>query len=76
VYLLAQDSTSSSSQVTLLAIDLDTGKLTRIFTGGTRRPLSKDTWVFAVDSDHVLLNIGGGHTLALDVAAALELVSH
>jgi hypothetical protein len=76
VYLLAQDETSSSSQVTLLAIDVDTARLTRIFTGGTRRPLSRDTWVFAVDNDHILLNVGGGHTVALDVAAALELISH
>jgi hypothetical protein len=75
VYLLSQDGNSYSAEVTLLAIDVDTAGLTRVFTGGTRNPLNRDTWLFAIDNDHVLLNIGGGHMLTLDVPAALEFIS-
>jgi murein DD-endopeptidase MepM/ murein hydrolase activator NlpD len=75
-YLLSQESTTSYSDVSLLAIDLDSARLTRIFSGGTRYPLASDTWASALDDGRILLNIGGGYMIALDPQLAFEAVSH
>jgi hypothetical protein len=39
-------------------------ELTHIFSGGTRSAKPHDTWLLA-GPDHLLLNIGGGHLVAI-----------
>jgi murein DD-endopeptidase MepM/ murein hydrolase activator NlpD len=63
-YLLAEDNRSSYSQVMIYMIDPAQVELTHIFSGGTRAAKPHDTWLLA-GSGHLLLNIGGGHMVAI-----------
>ena len=64
VYLVAEDNSGSSSHVSVFAVDVAGAGVTRIFMGGTRSPISADTWVLAA-GEQLLLNIGGGNMVAL-----------
>ncbi|MDX1665446.1 MAG: M23 family metallopeptidase, partial [Candidatus Promineifilaceae bacterium] len=57
--------------VTVYAVDLDSGNLERLFVGGARGGNALNTWLIAAP-DGLLLNIGGGHLVALDPPAALD----
>jgi len=61
--------------VTVLSADLDAGNLVRLFGGGTREGVSQNTWLLATPSGMLLVNIGGGHMVALDPDAAEEAVA-
>jgi outer membrane protein assembly factor BamB len=75
VYLVSQRLTSSSSEVSVFAIDLDSAELTRVFTAGSRDPLPEDTWALPIGDSRILINVGGGHMVALDPLPAFEAVS-
>jgi len=62
-------------KVSIFAIDINGVELARIFTGGSRIPMLKDTWAFAIGDDRILANIGGGSMVALDTRLAIEAVS-
>ena len=64
VYLVAEDNSGASSYVSVFVVDAAGAGVTRIFMGGTRSPVTADTWVLAA-GDHLLLNIGGGNMVAL-----------
>jgi hypothetical protein len=70
VYLIDDGTTRSAGLITLYEVDLLSGNLTRIFVGGTRTPARNETWLLAGSDGRLFLNIGGGHLLALDLAAA------
>ncbi|MDT8304843.1 MAG: M23 family metallopeptidase, partial [Anaerolineae bacterium] len=74
VYLVVSDE-GATTLVTLFRVDLETGNLVRLFTGGTREGIFGDTWVLPASSGVLLLNIGGGHLVALDPRAAAEAVA-
>jgi murein DD-endopeptidase MepM/ murein hydrolase activator NlpD len=63
-YLLAEDNRGSTSQIMVYHIDPNQAELTLIFSGGTRSAKPHDTWLLA-GADHLLLNIGGGHIVAI-----------
>jgi outer membrane protein assembly factor BamB len=73
-YLVSRNDTTSSSEISIFAIDLNSAELTRIFTGGSRSPLSDNTWAFAVGDDSILVNVGGGSMVMLDPRLAMEAV--
>lgn len=74
-YLVSQRHNTSSSEVSIFVIDINNAALTRIFTSGSRIPMLKDTWAFAIGDDRILANIGGGSMVALDTRLAIEAVS-
>jgi len=74
VYLVLTNDISSSSITEVFSVDMDGAQLTRIFTGGTRNLAQEDTWAFAVDGDHLLVNYGGGNVTALNARLALKAV--
>lgn len=74
-YLVSQRHNTSSSEVSIFVIDINSAALTRIFTSGSRIPMLKDTWAFAIGDDRILANIGGGSMVALDTRLAIEAVS-
>jgi murein DD-endopeptidase MepM/ murein hydrolase activator NlpD len=61
--------------VTLYSVDLETGSLLRLFAGGTRTGIAQNTWLLPGASGSLLLNIGGGHLVALDAQAATAALS-
>jgi hypothetical protein len=71
VYLVAEESDDSSLSLSIFTIELATGNLTHIFSGGTRYPIAADTWLMTA-GEQLLLNIGGGHLLSLDVREAIQ----
>ena len=71
VYLLSQDHLLPTNELSVLAVDIDTAELTRLFTGGTRSAQPEDTWAFAVADDRLIINIGGGSMAGLDSHQAL-----
>jgi hypothetical protein len=75
VYLLADNLNGSASQTSLYAVDLNSANLTLIFQGGTRTSLAGQSWALPAGQGKLLLNIGGGHLLALDAAEAKALVN-
>lgn len=71
-YITALRAGERNGELQLYGIDLATGALTHLFTGGTRSPEPGAYWALPVDAAHLLLNVGGG-SLALfapDAAAA------
>jgi hypothetical protein len=64
----------SSYRVSIFAVDMENIALVRIFEGGTRIPVPEDTWVYQVSEDQILLNIGGGGMVRLDLQVALDAV--
>jgi outer membrane protein assembly factor BamB len=69
---LALEEPGATTLVTVFAIDQETGNLTRLFVGGTRQGLPGNTWLSAVSNGALLVNIGGGHLVALDPRAAVQ----
>ncbi|MEZ4647090.1 MAG: hypothetical protein R3E31_30920 [Chloroflexota bacterium] len=61
---------NSQGDVHVYQVDVETAVLTHIFTGGTRLPVLADTWAAIVANNNLLLNIGGGNRLVLDMALA------
>jgi murein DD-endopeptidase MepM/ murein hydrolase activator NlpD len=71
---LALVAEGATTLVSVYAVDLEAGSLLRLFAGGTRTGIPQDTWLLPVSSGALLVNIGGGHLLALDPQAAREAV--
>lgn len=65
----------ATTLVSVFAVDMETGNLLRLFVGGTRTGIPQDSWLLPVSSGALLVNIGGGHLVALDPQAALEVVA-
>ncbi|MCA9976875.1 MAG: peptidoglycan DD-metalloendopeptidase family protein, partial [Anaerolineales bacterium] len=59
---------NAQGDVHVYQVDVETAVLTHIFTGGTRLPVLADTWAAIVANNNLLLNIGGGNRLVLDMA--------
>jgi outer membrane protein assembly factor BamB len=74
VYLLLQNTLSTSSIADIFSVGLDDGALVRIFTGGTRNLAHADAWALAVDGGLVLVNYGDSNVVALNVRSALKAV--
>jgi hypothetical protein len=74
-YLVSYNSSHSLSEVSIYAIDLNSAKLIRIFTGGSRYPLPGETWAFPVGENSLLINIAGGNMAVLDLRTAIEAVT-
>jgi hypothetical protein len=76
-FLLSEDrATLSSNAISLLAIDLDSAELTRVFAAGGRYVVRRAAPGFAVGDDRILINAGGGRLVMFDPQAALEVISH
>jgi outer membrane protein assembly factor BamB len=67
--------TSARGKLTILAVDLDSAELTRIFTAGSLDSRTETGVASAVGDHHILLNLGAGHLVLLDTQLALEAAS-
>jgi murein DD-endopeptidase MepM/ murein hydrolase activator NlpD len=74
VYLLSIDKGASGNEVRLFNVDMETGDLTHIFTGGTRLGYSRSTWIKPVKDDLLLINIGGGPLALINPQEALKII--
>jgi murein DD-endopeptidase MepM/ murein hydrolase activator NlpD len=74
ILLVAQDE-SGHGQLSIFIVDMASAELTLIFTGGTRSSISTDIWLLSDGRSRLIINIGGGHMLALDVAQARSMVA-
>jgi hypothetical protein len=63
-YLLVEENRGSHSQIMIYQINPIQAELIHILSGGTRAAKPHDTWLLA-GSGHLLLNIGGGHLVAI-----------
>lgn len=73
VTVIAEDMIGTTGMLSVYALNMDSAHLTQLFAGGTRSPSPVDTWSFARD-ERLILHIGGGHMLALDIGQALSAV--
>lgn len=69
---LALTDEGSTMLVTVFSVDLDSGDLIRLFNGGTRTGAAQNTWLLPAPLGTLLLNIGGGHMVALDPRHAVD----
>ncbi|UCG23929.1 MAG: M23 family metallopeptidase [Chloroflexota bacterium] len=67
-YLVVQE----DSIISVFAVDTEAVALTRLFKGGTRTPIERYDSVHAARDQRLLINIGGGHLVALDLGSAAE----
>lgn len=74
LYLLNQTTNDSRSELTLYTIDTAAAHLTRLLVVGSRAPLPAATWA-APAGELLMINIGGGHLVAINPLFALESVS-
>jgi outer membrane protein assembly factor BamB len=74
VYVVAEEVGTPTGALSIYALDRDGAGLRRIFSGGTRSPRTAETWALAT-GERLLVNIGGGHMLALDARQALAAVA-
>ncbi len=75
IYLLATDKGASGNEVKLLEVDIETGKLTHLFTGGTRLGFSRGTWINPVNDEYLLVNIGGGPVVLISPQEAFDIIA-
>jgi hypothetical protein len=74
LYLLAEEGDDSHGSLSVYAIEPLQGELTYIFSGGSRTYEAAETWMMTHEEPLLLLNIGGGHLLALDAQEAVGMV--
>ena len=72
IYLVSEQSVQNSTNIVIFKLDLPASKLQRVFSGGTRTPISTDTWLSAFEDSLLLLNIGGGTLFNLNPTIASE----
>lgn len=74
VYLVSQGRTRGD--VAVFVVDLEAETLTRIFVGGTRATdTAQETWAATVGDGQMLIQIGGGNSVLLDVGGATAVVT-
>ena len=74
-FLVSENNTTSSSdEIAVFAIDVNSAELARIFTGGSRDSIPGSASAFVVGDDRILINIGG-RLVMLDTRLALEALS-
>jgi outer membrane protein assembly factor BamB len=74
-FLLSEnDTTSSSDEIAVFAIDMNRAELALIFTGGSRSSTPGSVSASVVGDDRILVNVGG-RLVMLDTRLALEAVS-
>lgn len=66
---------STNVEVALYALDLESGDLTHILTGGTRQLHARDTWLAPMGIGLLMVNIGGGPMAAFAPETALDILS-
>ncbi len=74
LYLMAWDDQNSSAIVSIFSIDVQQAEVTHIFTGGTRSAIPNQTGVFTTAGDIILINIGGGSSVAFQPQVAKEIL--
>ncbi|MDX1414512.1 MAG: M23 family metallopeptidase [Candidatus Promineifilaceae bacterium] len=65
-YLIGRNSIGNNEYIDVFHIDLNSGDLIRIFSGGTRAPFETAFDVLLLDSDQMLINFDGQNIVALD----------
>jgi outer membrane protein assembly factor BamB len=68
-YLITQSARDDNGTLAVYTIDPLAGNLTHLFSGGSRTFVAADTWMEAA-ADQLLLKIGGGHLVSLDLQEA------
>ena len=70
--LLLQTGSDITTQFKLYAIDMPNSTMHHIFTGGSRTPQPNDNWLVSVNDELLLINVGGGSMVGLDVETAVS----
>jgi len=70
---LAEDG-PNRSVLSVMLVDLESGNLLRIFEGGTRGSVLRNSWVQSAGEELLLINLGGV-LLSLDPDEALDIIS-
>ncbi len=65
VYVLIQSDSTYSHTVEVFWLGINTARLIRIFTGGTRQAPSEPAWLMALKEDRLLVNIAGSSLVML-----------
>jgi murein DD-endopeptidase MepM/ murein hydrolase activator NlpD len=63
-YLISQRDAEGTSELLIMAVDLERAELTTVFRGGSRSPATADTWLKVTADGGLVISIGGG-SLAL-----------
>ena len=64
-YLVVEESLGSGSEIKLYAIDLATAEISHLFSGGSRTPFYGASWLYDLEGENALLNIGGGPLVSI-----------
>ena len=75
-YLLWSHSTTTGNQVNIYVVDLESANLTHILMAGTRISYSHQNWIYPVDDNLLLVNVGGGPLGMLDPLTAGQTVTN
>lgn len=71
-YLVAQSESGGTGSISVFAVDTGNVALARLFSGGTRMPRASQNSFHLAGNRRLLVNIGGGHLVALDLRSAAE----
>jgi hypothetical protein len=64
LYLVSQIESNGTSELVVMAVDVEQAELTALFRGGSRSPVTADTWLSVTPGGELVIAIGGG-SLAL-----------
>jgi len=73
-YVVMVEDGAHHNTLSVMQVDLESGELRRVFEGGTRGSVLRNSWVQAAGEHHLLINMGGV-LLALDPVKALDIIS-
>ena len=68
IYLLNEQTLSGNHEITIYEVIPDRGELEKVFIGGTRRADVGGIWFHTDETADMVLNIGGGSLVGLDLA--------
>lgn len=71
---LALADVGATTLVDVFSVNLQTGDMVRLFNSGTRDGRTGETWLLAAPTGTLLVNVGGGHLVALDPRTAAEVL--
>jgi outer membrane protein assembly factor BamB len=72
LYLAASSESNNTGEMSIYAVDIESARLTHLFAGGTRTPVTRLNSIHRLDDSKLLLNLGGGHLVSLDLATATK----
>jgi len=72
IYILNEQTLSSNREITIYEVFPDKGELEKAFIGGSRRANAGYTWFYYDDTGEMVLIIGSGSLVGLNLAFSAE----